>query len=41
MNVTPTQASELIRERRSIYPAMYSDEPVKREIIEEMLENAN
>lgn len=39
--MTPMQVSELIRRRRSIYPAMYSDEPVKREIIEEMLENAN
>ncbi len=35
------QATELIRNRRSIYPAQYSSEPVKEEIIKEMLENAN
>lgn len=41
MNINPEQASELIRRRRSIYPPMYTGEQVKREIIEEMLENAN
>lgn len=41
MHITPTQVTALIRRRRSVYPAMYSDQPVKREIIEEMLENAN
>ena len=35
------QATELIRKRRSIYPTMYSEEPVDDSIIEEMLENAN
>ena len=35
------QATELIRNRRSIYPAHYSDEEVGQWIIEEMLENAN
>ena len=36
-----TEASRLIRERRSIYPNMYSDEPVDDAVIREMLENAN
>ena len=36
-----SEATRLIRERRSIYPNMYSDEPVADEIIQEMLENAN
>lgn len=35
------EASHLIRERRSIYPNMYSNEPVDDAIIQEMLENAN
>ena len=35
------EASRLIRERRSIYPNMYSNEPVDDAIIQEMLENAN
>ena len=35
------EASRLIRERRSIYPNMYSNEPVDDVIIQEMLENAN
>ena len=34
-------ATELIRKRRSIYPAQYSDKPVDDTIIQEMLENAN
>jgi nitroreductase len=33
--------SRLIRERRSVFPAQYSGENIKREIIEEILENAN
>ena len=33
--------SRLIRERRSVFPAQYSGETIKREIIEEILENAN
>ncbi len=41
MNITPGQVSELIRGRRSLYPAMYSDKTIAREIIEEILENAN
>ena len=41
MNFDTSEVSRLIRTRRSIYPAMYSGEPVPDEIIEEMLENAN
>lgn len=37
----PADISKYIRERRSIYPKMYSDKVIDREIIEEMLENAN
>lgn len=37
----PQKATELIRNRRSIYPKMYADTPVDDAIIEEMLENAN
>lgn len=33
--------SKYIRERRSLYPKMYSDKIVETSIIEEMLENAN
>lgn len=36
-----SEASRLIRERRSIYPNMYSGEPVDDAIVQEMLENAN
>ena len=36
-----TQATELIRNRRSIYPPQYAVEPVDDAIIHEMLENAN
>ena len=35
------EANRLIRERRSIYPNMYSEEPVSDEVISTMLENAN
>lgn len=33
--------SEFIRNRRSLYPAQYSDESVSEDIIREILENAN
>jgi len=33
--------NRLIRERRSVFPKMYTDEPVDEAIIEQMLENAN
>lgn len=35
------EVNELIKNRRSVFPKMYSDEPVKDEIIQQMLENAN
>ena len=35
------QINHLIRNRRSVFPKMYTGEPVPREIIEAMLENAN
>ncbi len=41
MNITPEQANELIRKRRSIFPKTYTDEPIPRAILEEILENAN
>ena len=37
----PDEISRLIRHRRSIYPAQYSGEIIKKEIIDEILENAN
>ena len=41
MTVTAAQATELIRKRRSIYPNTYVDRPIPREIVEELLVNAN
>ncbi len=41
MGMTPKQINTLIRERRSIYPNMYSTRPIEKEIISEILENAN
>lgn len=43
MSDTPSPAaiSQLLRSRASIFPAMYTDEPIDKAIIEEMLENAN
>ena len=35
------QINHLIQNRRSVFPKMYTGEPVPREIIEVMLENAN
>lgn len=37
----PDEISQLIRHRRSIYPAQYSGEIIDKKIIEEILENAN
>ena len=37
----PDEISRLIRHRRSLYPAQYSREIIKKEIIDEILENAN
>ncbi|MGB0863744.1 MAG: nitroreductase family protein [Saprospiraceae bacterium] len=41
MNITPEQTNELIRKRRSIFPKMYINKPISKEILEEILENAN
>ncbi|MCR9290775.1 MAG: nitroreductase [Bacteroidetes bacterium] len=41
MKATPEQINELIRRRRSIFPKMYNGKPIPKEIIEEVLENAN
>lgn len=41
MPITPELVSELMRKRRSIFPKTYNDKPIPREIIEEVLENAN
>lgn len=39
--MTAAAISQLIRKRRSIFPKMYIDKPIPKEIIEEVLENAN
>ena len=39
--MTPSDISNLIRKRRSIFPKTYIDKPIAKEIIEEILENAN
>jgi nitroreductase len=41
MNISPEYADDLIRLRRSIYPAQYSGEIIDDSIIQKMLENAN
>lgn len=41
MTFNTEEVNRLIRERRSVYPNMYSEEKVDRRIIEQMLENAN
>mgnify|MGYP001267187519 CR=1 FL=1 len=41
MSVTPEQASALIRSRRAIFPKSYNNRPIERQVIEEILENAN
>lgn len=41
MAITPAQATELIRSRRAIFPNTYTGKPITREIIEEILKNAN
>jgi nitroreductase len=37
----PEEISSLIRSRRSVFPPQYSGETISREIIEQILENAN
>ena len=41
MDITPTQVNMLIRKRRSVFPKTYNSKPISREIVEEILENAN
>ncbi len=41
MSFNPEDISRLIRQRRSVFPAQYSGEIIKKKIIEEILENAN
>ena len=41
MNYDISQINSLIQNRRSIFPKMYTGEPVPREVIEQMLKNAN
>jgi len=38
---SPSATTALLRQRSSIYPPMYTDQPIERTVIEEMLENAN
>ena len=39
--MTPLSTNDLLRKRRSIFPATYTDRPIERAVLEEMLENAN
>ena len=39
--MSPEQVSQLLRKRRSIFPGSYTDQPIPKAIIEEILENAN
>ena len=39
--MTPQQLNQLIRQRRAVFPPMYADRPISREVIEAILENAN
>lgn len=39
--MTPTEVSQLIRKRRAIFPKSYINKSISKEIIEEVLENAN
>lgn len=41
MALTPELVSELMRRRRSIFPKTYNKKPIPRELVEEILENAN
>lgn len=40
MDLTAEQLNDLIRKRRAIYPHAYSDKPISRKVIEQLLENA-
>ncbi len=39
--ILPEQVNELIKNRRSIFPKSYIQKPIPKEIIEQVLENAN
>ena len=39
--ILPEQVNELIKTRRSIFPKTYIQKPISKEIIEQILENAN
>lgn len=39
--ILPEQINELIKNRRSIFPKSYIDKPIPKEIIQQVLENAN
>jgi len=39
--IDPNSINELIKNRRSIFPKTYIDKPIPKEIIEQVLENAN
>jgi nitroreductase len=41
MNIKPEEITKLIQQRRSIFPPMYTSELVSKEILEQILENAN
>ncbi|WKN46150.1 nitroreductase family protein [Tunicatimonas pelagia] len=41
MNITPEQATELIQNRRSLYPAVFNKETIDDTVIQAILENAN
>lgn len=41
MAVSPAQTKLLIRQRRSIFPVTYNDQPIADSVIKEILENAN
>lgn len=41
MEFNVAEINELIRSRRSVYPQFYTDQVIEREIIEQILENAN
>ena len=38
---TPDQINQVIQNRRSVFPPMYTDQPIDRSILEQLLENAN
>lgn len=39
--MSPTEVSDLLKSRRSIFPKTYNDRPIEKAVIEEILENAN